>query len=290
MPGKHLSVSLLLLFLAGCTTGKDKDAFIFQFQPDPGKLYQFVIKTLSTSESGFGITGDTISFRFDILPRNVDSTGTRVTMMIKELRLSKRPVKLYNTPVKDKKFVGMTLNYFLEQQQIMESLAGDSLVLLINRHGQLQMEDRLDDLIKHVSEKTRIDESHVKLVIRNFLSPSAMKDQLTELFFYLPVKHINQGDTWVSNTMLTALAPVKYSNMITVDTIENNIVSMNIRSRITAGGEGNIYMDGTRKGSLKADLSSGFPLNASFIDETSTRTTAGEIKKTRSFELRCTIK
>jgi hypothetical protein len=292
MHRKHLYLSILIS-IVGCKSDEQNKKSLFQFQPDPGAVYQFAVKTVSSSVSSFGISGDTVVFHFTMKPKHVDSTGSRVFMVIQELRLAKQPFKTYDSSlnartVKHKdEFADMMVNFLADRRRILEGVAGDSLLLFINKHGDLVMADGLDQLVKHVSQKTGIDETQVKGVAREFLSAAALKDMLTGFMFYLPAKHIHQKDTWVKNTMLTALAPVKHSNMISVDTILNDLVFLKIKSRISAGGEGNTYMDGTRDGMVKAALSSGIPLSARFTDQTITRTSGGEIKTTKHTELSC---
>jgi hypothetical protein len=290
MPGKHLLGLFFAFFLAGCINGLSEKAETFQFQPDADKLYQVELYTVSTSKSLFGISSDTISFRFDISPFHVDSTGINVRMIIRELRQMKQSSIKKSSSANETKFGEMMKEYLRDQRRILDAVAGDSLTLFINTQGQLLHEDRLAEVIKNLSQKTNLDEARVKLTVREFLSPAVLGDVMTELFFYLPVKSIRVGDSWVKNTMFMAHAPVKYSNMIKVDTIQNVVVHLSVNTRISAGGDGNIYMDGNRTGTVIADRLSGFPLNANFIDETVTRTTGGEISRTRQIKVRCMIK
>ncbi|MHA4846323.1 DUF6263 family protein [Flavitalea antarctica] len=289
---KQLYLSLLVIVI-GCKGGRQNQSSFFGFQPDPDKVYQFVLKTVSTSVSPFGTSGDTTLFRFTLQPKLVDTMGSRLLMVIQELRLAKQPMQLRDGSAKNRmvkkegKFTDMLAEFLANRLHIMKGFAGDSLVLFFNNRVELVMEDGFEQLIKNVSHKTGLDNAAVKAVARDFLSPAALKDMFTGFMFYLPGKHISQNDSWVNNTMFTALAPVKHSNVISVDKIENDLVSLRIVSRISAGGEGTTYMAGTRNGMVKALLNSGIPATAMFTDETVTRTTGGEIQNIKLTEITC---
>jgi len=285
---KHLYV-LLTMLLAGCSCQEQKAVSLFRFQPEPGKKYEFAVEKISSSGAAGGISGDSLIFQFSLLSKHADSNGTGLRMLIDRFRFVKPRFISHDTALKHLKksnqYTGMMVKYLAEELQIMEAFAGDSLTLFVNEYGHLIMEDGLDDFIQHVSQKTGLDEGRVKLTVREFLSPSAIKDLFTEIFFYLPAKQVNEKESWVTNTMLSARAPVKYSNMIMLDTVFNNEATLKIKSRISAGGEGNTYMQGNRIGNVTVDLSSGIPSLSSFIDETITHTTGGDIKTKRTFQL-----
>ncbi|HTF27326.1 MAG TPA: hypothetical protein VK625_00700, partial [Flavitalea sp.] len=105
--------------------------------------------------------------------------------------------------------------------------------------------------------------------------------------FYLPAKVIKAKDTWVDNSIFTAMAPVKHSNLIRVDTIINNRVFLKITAQLSAGGEGNQYLKGTKSGFVTADLNSGFPLEMQLEEQSTTTTTGGEVMRRKTTVVTC---
>src|SRR5688572_28312828 len=90
---KQLYLSIFVIVI-GCKSGTQNQSSFFGFQPDPDKVYHFALKTVSTLVSPFGISGDTTLFRFTLQPELVDTMGSRLLMVIQELRLAKQPIQL----------------------------------------------------------------------------------------------------------------------------------------------------------------------------------------------------
>lgn len=287
---KHLPGLAMLLLLTSCRTGDSDGRISLPLSPQVGKVYQMEIYTLSTSGSSFGIVSDTTIFRFDLTPTRADTSEAHLKMLIRELRRGKHADSLPVDKRRNSAFAASMEKYLADQRRIIASVPGDSLTLVLGAKGQLLLVDGLDQLVDHVSQKTSLDRSQVKTNVREYLSPAALKDLMTELFFYLPGKEVFGGDSWVSNTMAMAHAPIKYSNMIKLDTIQTGVAKFSVNTRISAGGEGNTYLDGSGVRSITSDRLSGFPLNAEFRDETVMRTTGGEVKMRRMVRITCFIK
>jgi hypothetical protein len=172
----------------------------------------------------------------------------------------------------------------------MNALEGDSLLLIINKYGQLIMEDGYEELVQNVSKETDIEQVEVRPTVKDYLSASAMRDVLRQLFFYLPAKLIKTKDTWVENTVFTAMAPVKHSNLIAVDTIIDNKVFLKISAQLSAGEEGARYLTGSKSGFVTADLYSGFPFEMQLEEQSTTVTTGGELRKKKTIVVSCLLR
>ena len=295
---KPLLLITVIYFLASCDN--QRNTRILKFDPVPGKTYSMEVKTVSFVQGNYGITGDTLLFAFDLVPRMKDSMGDRVTLLIKKLMYVRSPDKLIgqppDKPANQKQVIrkrnvpdlkAMMEVYMIQRVRIMNALEGDSILLIINKSGQLIMEDGFEDLVQSVSKETSIEPVEVRRAVKDYIGAAAMQDFLRQLFFYLPAKAINAKDIWVDNSTLTAMAPVKHSNLITVDTIINNKVFLKIAAQLSAGGEGNQYLKGTKTGSVTADLNSGFPLEMQLNEQSITTTTGGKVVRRRTTNVKC---
>ena len=295
---KHLLLISAIFFLASCDN--QKNTRILKFDPVPGKTYSMEVKTVSFAQDNYGITGDTLLFAFDLVPRMKDSMGDRIALLIKRLRYARSPNKIIGQqPYKsaNQKQVIRKQNvpdlkammevFLIQRARIIDALEGDSILLIIDKSGQLIMEDGFEELVQSVSKETTIEPVEVRRTVKDYIGAAAMRDFLKQMFFYLPAKVIKAKDTWVDNSIFTAMAPVKHSNLIRVDTIINNRVFLKITAQLSAGGEGNQYLKGTKSGFVTADLNSGFPLEMQLEEQSTTTTTGGEVmrKKTTSVKL-----
>ena len=295
---KPLLLITVIFFIASCDN--QKNTRILKFDPVPGKTYSMEVKTVTSVQGNYGITGDTLLFAFDLVPRMKDSMGDRVVLLIKKLMNTRSPNKVFgqqpDKSVKQGQMIrkqnGPDLNammekYIIQKAMIINALEGDSILLIIDKSGQLIMEDGFEELVQSVSKETTIDPVEVRRAVKDYIGAAAMRDFLRQLFFYLPAKEIKAKDTWVDNSIFTALAPVKHSNLITVDTIVNDKVFLKITAQLSAGGEGNQYLKGTKSGSVTVDLNSGFPLEMQLNEQSTTTTTGGEVIRRKMMSVKC---
>jgi hypothetical protein len=296
-----LLISVIFLFVA-CKDEKSASNVIWEFDPVPGKIYSMEMKTVSTHHNIKAVSGDTLLFEFDLVPRTKDSMGNRMVLLVRKLRflrspdnaLGQRPDKAgVPKQVSRKKnvpdFVGMMKAHIMQTDRILNAVTGDSLLLIVNTSGQLVKEYGYESLVNRVAKQTTTESAAVRRVLEDYLGAAAMQDFIRQLLFYLPVKPIKTKDSWVSNIVYNAMAPVKHSNLIIVDTVAGNKVLLSINAMVTAG-EGEIYMKGTKSGFIQADIISGFPLQMRLNEESTIITTGGDVKKTKSTSVDCIIR
>jgi uncharacterized protein DUF6263 len=267
-----LSFISILSVPPACQTYVDLSPEAFSFNPAEGMIYDVTTNTVRTTSWAGNSRKDTTVFDFSMALRRKDTVKSEVIFTINKLHLSHAPGKI----VIGGKNMDMT-DYFEQRNLIFENIRGQSLVLFLDQKGNLLMEDRLDSLITNVSRKSNSDPTNVRRTVRDFLSASSMKDMMSMIFFYLPARVVKSGDSWVNNVIYTAMAPVKHSNLMKIDTITGASITIKIDTRITAGEMSEVYLKGTRTGQVIADPSSGFPKSMMLSEETSTKTGGGNV-------------
>lgn len=269
----------LIFLLCCCSCGEEQKLVNLRMSPEPGKTWIVNSRTINSSLMGTKNFSDTVFFNFELSLVKADSTGNRLRMRVTRLGMMK-PIVTGSVVVKTgAKSVSMDLSGFMANRfKVYEAVQDDTLLLVVSNTGALIMEDGYDRLAEKLAKKTGVDESEVRYAIRDYLGTGALSDFLKGLFFYLPADDIEHQRSWVTNTMFTALAPVKHSNMISVDSVTDNQVQLHVEAQISAGEEGSRYRTGTKKGSMSIDKKSGFILEMT-LDEESTINAPGSERR-----------
>lgn len=264
---KHM-FPLILIAVCFFSCNQEPRPVNLRFNPQAGKTWSVKTQTISKSVMTKSIFSDTVDFDFDLCVLKADSTGDRMNMLVKNLTVRRSPVNISFTskPGDNKMRIDMT-QFYENRQRIFESVHNDSLMLVITNSGSLKMMDGYDRLAANIASKTGFEETDVRRTIRDYLKTESINDFLKSIFFYLPADDIEKGKSWVSNTTFTALAPVKHSHMIRVDSVMPRQVLLGVEAQVAAGEEGSRYMTGSKKGFITIDKISGLILDMKLEEE-----------------------
>jgi hypothetical protein len=301
---KEIYALAVMFILCACNSVTTPAKKGFAFHPQPGKQYAIDVLISNGVRTGTGINGDTVDFRFHLACDRSHPARQPLTLTIRQLKLIRSQDSQQLTVIMDTnrsgnrsrnagtstgklqpQFYDLMKDYWNRRDSTIQNTVGESLELFTDSLGNLLMLDGYDSLIANVSRKTGYEIRDVKRTLNDFLSPAAMKDLFSQLFFYLPGHAIISKDTWVKNITRTSMAPIKYSNMIIADSMTAGDIRLSVEALISAGEEGDQYLKGTGKGSVVADRKTGFPISMTLNEQTITTTTGGEVFRTKSIRV-----
>ncbi|MFT3824924.1 MAG: DUF6263 family protein [Chitinophagaceae bacterium] len=167
-------------------------------------------------------------------------------------------------------------------------VVGDSLLITIDRKGKVLRVKGFERIVDTVTSLTQEDRRTVRAYLREFIGTESMQDRLTQLFQYLPGSEIKTGDNWISNMVLIARAPVKYSNLLTVKDVRNDSVILDVKAAISAstGEGGRVYAQGARKGAAVISNSTGVLYSCALLDSVTTNTDSQVYRRIRKLTIK----
>ncbi|RYZ47805.1 MAG: hypothetical protein EOP49_20295, partial [Sphingobacteriales bacterium] len=208
-----MKVPVWLVVLITCFSCNMKPRPVdLRLRPETGQVWSVNTHTINTSTEQSGIFSDTLDFDFDLVLLKADSSGGRFQMLLRNLQHGTSP-RTANITIKNGTVsTAYSLDeFYANRQKIYNSIENDTLFLVISSTGTLLMEDGYDRLAARLAMKSEVEPATVKTAIHHYLGSAALSDFFKELFFYLPADDILSRPVWVSNTVFTAMAPVKHS-------------------------------------------------------------------------------
>lgn len=201
------------------------------------------------------------TFKLLIGPYSIDCNNTLYSTAAK--KWEKPVVKLFD----------MSL-YYNVVMYYTQFAVGDSLLMEVDTKGKVKQVNGFENMITRVTAATGDDRRTVRAYLEELAGTGPVQDRLTQVFQYLPAKNIRINDNWVSNMLLTANAPVKYSNLLTVKHIQNDTVTLNVQTAISAstGEGGRVYAEGARRGEVQVSYATGILYQCDLYDSVVTRT------------------
>ena len=156
----------------------------------------------------------------------------------------------------------------------IRGVIGDSLTITCDKRGKVIQVTGVERIMEKITRATGKDSRDVYSSLREIFSTKELQDLLTQVFFYIPARPVKLGDNWVNNYTLTAKAPVKFSNLITVQRINGDSVVMDIKTVVSAktGEGGRVYAEDGQWGTVTASLASGMVYNYRLEDTLRTKT------------------
>jgi hypothetical protein len=265
MPHLLMCLNCFVVFI-GCNFSNNKTG-VMKLKPIINKIYKYSI--LKTSKIQWTYNGtahtkyDTVVLNFSMQKTN--KAGSLIS---------------YN----------VTYNRFRWNTQVNYSrdlLHAKPVTVLMNDSGTVVQVLNTDELLQDI-EKDSITQSYVSGVLPDYISENGVKDLFNKIFAVLPVKKINENDTWVRNKIMIAKAPVFLSNLYTLKTHTNDSATINIQSIISARqSAGDVtYLKGDENGYAILSYSTGMPFLFETQSDVVTTTNYYDIKNNEHIVVR----
>jgi hypothetical protein len=309
MQGNRVFVLLTFLFLmaTGCShTRRQK----FAFDPTMGQVYHFRVDTRLTEKIRDDSYAGAQSFSFSLqCIRKSDSLRTmkmvferfqmtspaRSSISLKSGKKIDKNVRIIisdssvstDGPAADPQSTTKSFSYAGMWVYLLKKTIGDSLIVVMNNRGEVLRVYGFDQIVDTITVVTGIDHPTVNAYLKEYIGSNVIKDLIGQLFFFLPVKPVKQGDNWIKDIILIAKAPVKHSNLLTVQTIKGDTIVLDLQSAVSARtGEGDrLYAQGRQKGVIIASFSTGMIYSYNLEENSVTETDHYNVGKTTRFNV-----
>ena len=181
----------------------------------------------------------------------------------------------------------MMRQYYALRDSLFKKVVNQSLLITCNDKGQVISVNGFDEIGNRIASQDTAYRDGVPM-LRDRIGPKIMTDILHQSFFYLRKQPIDSGASWVNNILLIAKAPVKYSNMVTVNRIVGDSVYLQIKSMMSAktGEEGAVYNQGEQNGTVLTSLSTGMPIQMHLSETSVYKADTYDVEKGKTFSLR----
>lgn len=177
--------------------------------------------------------------------------------------------------------------YYSRRDSVFNKVVNQSLVITCRDNGKVISVKGFDEIGNRIASQDTTYRTAV-VMLRDKIGPEIMTDILHQSFFYIRKQPIDSGASWVNNILLIAKAPVKYSNMVTVNRIIGDSVYLDVKSMMSAktGEEGSVYNQGEQTGTVLVSLSTGMPIQMHLSETSVYKADAYDVEKGKTFSLR----
>ena len=236
----HLFVYLnCCVVFTGCNFSNNKIKKL-KLNPVLNKMYNYSLTKTSSLQWNYNGTAhtkyDTILLNFSM--QKINNSGVFIT---------------YKVPY----------NHFRwnnEVNYVRDSVHSKPVMVLMNDSGTVMQVLHADELLQDI-EKDSATQNYVTGVLPDYISENGIKDLFNKIFAVLPVKSVNENDTWVRNKIMIAKAPISVSNLYVLRSLGNDSATINIQSFVSARqSTGDVtYLKGDENGYVIVSYSTGMP-------------------------------
>jgi len=236
----HLFVYLnCCVVFTGCNFSNNKIKKL-KLNPVLNKMYNYSLTKTSSIQWNYNGTAhtkyDTILLNFSM--QKINNSGVFIT---------------YKVPY----------NHFRwnnEVNYVRDSVHSKPVMVLMNDSGTVMQVLHADELLQDI-EKDSATQNYVTGVLPDYISENGIKDLFNKIFAVLPVKSVNENDTWVRNKIMIAKAPIYLSNLYVLKSLSNDSATINIQSFVSARqSTGDVtYLKGDENGYVIVSYSTGMP-------------------------------
>lgn len=278
----------LFIYTACRQPGKEKP--MLQFNPDPTVLYK-VNSSFATEQHWVyqdrpWQVADSVHLEYNIL--SLQQKDSLHLLQIQFINFFAHSTNLkVNTAAENITASEAHQNPLVLYDYLLHFVKGKTITVWIDNKGR-PLEVRgtaavMDSIATISGEPLQL----VKQYLRDFIGDDAIKDELKQLFCFLPGRPKSPGQAWVENIVLTAKAPVKWSSNCVLQTLHGDTASISCNSFVSAkqGGDGRTYMKGNLTGNMFVDVNSGIPFSWNGESETVTATDSYDINRHQSIHI-----
>jgi hypothetical protein len=299
MPLKNFLLIMIIGFMARCSQPVED-----RFALNPPSDEYFKYRMWQTETNNSDKNSDRFIFDFSLKKISQGDTGIHFRLYINRISITEPALTMAETK-KGSVFVmpsgatvtlttedsvardsnGKVLDEFCNKQaRIYSRLRRDSFNVDIMPSGEVRRVAGFDQIAERISKATGISRGEVRQYLRDQISDVAIQDMLNQLFFFLPDRKIQQGDSWVKNVVLITRSPVKYSHKVTVDSVKHRVY-MSLQSIISARVSDDIppYSEGELTGKIVAWPQTGLVDYMETTEEITTPRTNSKITRQRTF-------
>ena len=118
-----------------------------------------------------------------------------------------------------------------------------------------------DEMNRRISRLLELDSRDLYSVLHEVASDENVEKLLNMIFFSVPGRKVNIGDTWVRNVLDNTRAPLKHSHLITFHALNGDTAILKLQTELSAktGDKGSLFESGKGIGEWKVDRQSGIP-------------------------------
>jgi hypothetical protein len=302
MPLKYLHRIMIIALLDACSQSTPVDDR-FALNPPSDEKFDYTLLQTQSEEHNGSKSSNSFLFDFSLKKIHQGDTGTHFRLYINKVSISAPAITMAETKkgtvtvmpsgrqvtlttedsvARDDK--GNLLDQYYENKaRIMPLLKGDSFSVDIEPWGEARQVAGFDKITEKISKATGIPRGQVKQYLRDYISDVAIQDMVNQLFFFLPDRKIQQGDSWVKNVVLITKSPVKYSHKITVDSLKHKVY-LSLQSIVSARVSDDIppYAEGKMTGTIVASPQTGLVELMETTEQVTTPRTNSKITRQRT--------
>ncbi len=261
-----------------------------KLHPDSNTIYKYsLVKTFITKWKYIDthIVYDTVSINFSM--QKIAEVDAAITFRISFNKFVWRggvhytgdsPAKTINVIMKDSADIKQILinNETVGVHYVRDSLHAKLINVIMNDSGNVKQVSDINELLQDISNDASTQD-YMRGVIHDYISANGVKDMFTQIFGLLPVKKVNEKDIWGRNIILIAKAPVSFSNLYTLQYLNDDTATINIQSFISARQSyGDVtFLKGNQEGYAKISYSAGMPFHF--------ETVSGAVTATKYYEV-----
>jgi hypothetical protein len=281
-----VTLSLILILAIACRSKRGNNDQVLDLNPVMDSAYH--ISTVITESSSMNnmVSGTSLSVHFSLECTDIEDSLITFKLIFEKIAENRSLVKDSAGAKQQVDSPVMAMNTAL-QDSLFKRALGQSLTITCNTRGELTDVKGFDELVDHVTSLSREDRLTINVILRERIGSKMITDLMSQSFCYLHNGPVSKASSWVNNITLIARAPVKYSNMVTVNRISGDSVFLDIQSMMSAktGEEGALYNQGERKGSVIASLSTGMPFKIDLNESSLYKTDTYDVEQRKSFVL-----
>ncbi|UPT67109.1 MAG: substrate-binding domain-containing protein [Sphingobacteriales bacterium JAD_PAG50586_3] len=252
---KLLAPLLIVLLLAACKTS---DKLALKLNYEKGKKYYYTSTSEQTTDQTFmgqsiSNTSKTVTgYIYEIVDINAD--GNYVVKITYDKVESSRSKETAKSPLPDDFLKGFTFDMVVTPKGKVKEIKGMDKIM--DKAMAAAMPDSTNDPAAQAAMQPVLDAVKKQYNDKNM---GAMMEQMTN---YFPEGDVEVGDTWDNTATLNMFISMKIASTYKVTDVKDNIVKMDVDSKITTGdGPGIMGMkmsvEGTQKGTMEIDSKTG---------------------------------
>jgi hypothetical protein len=260
-------IIILSLFVLGChTSSRPPMQNIFTFNFQEGKAYEYEMEW-DIDQVIMGRTSKlNMSSLYSLNVEEANSFEKRLTGMYRSFKMNVKGLGIeWDIDTEKPMVLTDTMDAVSLIKRFFYATIGQPFEMIINNSGELVAVKGFEKILDNIADSIRMDDKTRAMAIASFkdqFNNEAVKDQFVQLFAIFPNKTIKAGDTWEKSYDFVGKLPAKFATTYTVKEIEDDLVTLDLKSRIDS--DSTFGITGEQTGTMVADSRWGLVLSADF--------------------------